>query len=280
MGRITGVTAAETRQRLLQAAAAAFESQGFEGTRVADIAGAAGVSNGALYTHFGSKAELLAEALRDHGSTELASLFLDDPDSTVVDLLVLLGRGLIERPADHGALVVEALVAARRDDEVAGMMGGHLRDRHDWLAGVIRDGQAEGTFDPELSPEVVSRYCLMLLLGSILLRGTGLPAVDADEWAAFVARLGDALRPRSPAPSRPAPTDTPRRSAMKVHVDQERCQGHGRCYSLAPELFEPDEIGNSVEIGDGTVPPGLEEAARKAVLNCPEQAISLEEDAT
>ena len=38
---------------------------------------------------------------------------------------------------------------------------------------------------------------------------------------------------------------------MKVHVDQEICQGHGRCYSLAPELFEPDEIGNGVEIGDG-----------------------------
>ncbi|HEX6569487.1 MAG TPA: ferredoxin [Acidimicrobiales bacterium] len=63
---------------------------------------------------------------------------------------------------------------------------------------------------------------------------------------------------------------------MKVHVDQARCQGHGRCYSLAPELFEPDEIGNGVEIGDGTVPPGLEDAARKAVLNCPEQAITIE----
>lgn len=64
---------------------------------------------------------------------------------------------------------------------------------------------------------------------------------------------------------------------MKVHVDQARCQGHGRCYSLAPELFEPDEIGNGVEIGDGTVPAGLEDAARKAVLNCPEQAITIEE---
>jgi len=65
---------------------------------------------------------------------------------------------------------------------------------------------------------------------------------------------------------------------MKVHVDQERCQGHGRCYSLAAELFEPDEIGNGVPIGDGTVPPGSEDAARRAVLNCPEQAISIEED--
>ncbi len=66
---------------------------------------------------------------------------------------------------------------------------------------------------------------------------------------------------------------------MKVHVDPEICQGHGRCYSLAPELFEPDEIGNGHEIGDGTVPTELEDAARRAVLNCPERAITIEEDA-
>ena len=200
MGRITGVSAAETRERLLRAAATAFQTQGFEGTRVADIAGAAGVSNGALYGHFGSKAALLAEALRDHGSTELAALFLDDPDRSVVDLLVTLGQGLAERPAEHGALVIEALVAARRDSEVAGMMGGHLSERDDWLVGIIRDGQTEGAIDPDLSPEALSRYCLMLLLGSILLPAAGLPPVDPDDWAALITRLGEALRPH-PDPS-------------------------------------------------------------------------------
>lgn len=67
---------------------------------------------------------------------------------------------------------------------------------------------------------------------------------------------------------------------MRVHVDQQICQGHGRCYSLAPAVFEPDEIGNGVEIGGGIVAPGQEEAARRAVLNCPEQAITIEEDAS
>jgi AcrR family transcriptional regulator len=64
VGRIAGVTAAETRRRLLRATAEVFAAHGYEGTRVADIVAAAGVSNGALYAHFGSKAELLAEALR------------------------------------------------------------------------------------------------------------------------------------------------------------------------------------------------------------------------
>jgi ferredoxin len=66
---------------------------------------------------------------------------------------------------------------------------------------------------------------------------------------------------------------------MKVHVDEHRCEGHGRCYSVAPELFDADELGNGREIGDGTVAPGLEHKARLAVANCPEQAITLEESA-
>ena len=64
---------------------------------------------------------------------------------------------------------------------------------------------------------------------------------------------------------------------MRVQVDDDRCEGHGRCYALAPDLFEPDDIGNGHVVGDGVVPAGLEERARLAVANCPEQAISIEE---
>ena len=56
---------------------------------------------------------------------------------------------------------------------------------------------------------------------------------------------------------------------MKVRVDAEKCQGHNRCYALAPELFDVDDYGQAVVIGDGTVPPELEEKARLAVANCP-----------
>jgi len=64
---------------------------------------------------------------------------------------------------------------------------------------------------------------------------------------------------------------------MKVHVDPERCEGHGRCYATAPEVFVPDDLGNGRELGDGTVPAELEKQARIAVANCPEQAITIEE---
>ena len=65
---------------------------------------------------------------------------------------------------------------------------------------------------------------------------------------------------------------------MKVHVDEERCEGHGRCYALAPLVFEPDDLGNGKAGGDGTVPAGEEDRARLAVANCPEVAITIEED--
>lgn len=66
---------------------------------------------------------------------------------------------------------------------------------------------------------------------------------------------------------------------MRVHVDESKCQGHNRCYALAPELFDVDDFGNAVVIGDGTVAPGLEGKARLAVANCPEFAITLSDDA-
>lgn len=64
---------------------------------------------------------------------------------------------------------------------------------------------------------------------------------------------------------------------MKVHVDTERCQGHGRCYALAPQLFASDDIGNGVELNGGVVPEGQEGDARRAALNCPESAVIVEE---
>lgn len=62
---------------------------------------------------------------------------------------------------------------------------------------------------------------------------------------------------------------------MRVEVNTELCQGHNRCYALAPELFDVDDYGTAMVIGDGTVPAELEEKARLAAANCPEYAITV-----
>ena len=67
--------------------------------------------------------------------------------------------------------------------------------------------------------------------------------------------------------------------AVKVQIDSERCQGHGRCYDLVPSLFGEDDEGYGKVLDDGVVPPGHERGARLAVANCPERAIELLEEA-
>jgi ferredoxin len=64
---------------------------------------------------------------------------------------------------------------------------------------------------------------------------------------------------------------------VKLQIDSELCQGHGRCYDLAPGLFGDDEEGYGTVLGDGIVPPDKQDEARRAALNCPEQAITLVE---
>ena len=208
MGRIAGVTAGQTRERLLRAAADAFAERGYDGTRVADIATAAGVSNGAMYAHFGSKAELLVDALRTHGRRLLAEAFAADPDRSVTELLLMIGRWLPRRRDARGYLIVEALVAARRDQDVAQPMRDYIGERGDWLAGLIQIAQAGGELDPALSPNALAHFCLLLAMGSALVPPS-LHAVGDDEWAALLARLAEALRPPGVTAGPTAQTRTP-----------------------------------------------------------------------
>src|ERR1700691_1922094 len=160
MGRVAGVTATETRERLLRAGADAFASRGDDGTRVAHLAASAGGSHGALYAHFGSKAELLVGALREHGRQGLADMFAADPGRPVVEMLLAIGRRLRHRPDAGGHLPVEALVAARRDADVARPARGHLGARAARMAQLIRGAQANRDLDPDVSAEALAHFCL------------------------------------------------------------------------------------------------------------------------
>ena len=210
MGRVAGVTATETRERLLRAAADAFAAQGYDGTRVADIAASAGVSNGALYAHFGSKAELLVGALRAHGRRHLADMFDADPGRPVTEMLLAIGRRLGRQPDAGGYLLVEALVAARRDEDVARPMRDDMGERAEWLVQLIRGAQTSGELDQDVSAGALAHFCLMLTMGSALVTPDS-HAVDEDEWARLLTRLIAALAPPdSQTLTTPTQEDEPR----------------------------------------------------------------------
>jgi ferredoxin len=65
---------------------------------------------------------------------------------------------------------------------------------------------------------------------------------------------------------------------VKIVIDTERCTGHGRCYSLVPELFDSDDQGHSLLVAPGAdIPADQQRRAQVAVDNCPEDCISLED---
>jgi ferredoxin len=65
---------------------------------------------------------------------------------------------------------------------------------------------------------------------------------------------------------------------LRISVDPNKCQGHNRCYQIAPGLFRLDDLGNAREIGDGSVPKSMEDKAWLAKANCPEMAIDIVEE--
>ena len=65
---------------------------------------------------------------------------------------------------------------------------------------------------------------------------------------------------------------------MQIHLDAEKCQGHNRCYALAPELFDVDDYGQAVLMEEGDVADDLKDKARLAAANCPEYAITITGD--
>ena len=63
---------------------------------------------------------------------------------------------------------------------------------------------------------------------------------------------------------------------MKLELDAEGCQGHGRCYSIAPVLFDADDEGHSLLL-TVEVPQDHLTEARDAAASCPEEVITVYE---
>lgn len=64
---------------------------------------------------------------------------------------------------------------------------------------------------------------------------------------------------------------------MKVHVDQGKCQGHARCYMTCPEVFQIDDVTDRSQVMMDVIPAHLADRVRQAEANCPEAAISVED---
>ena len=91
----------DTRTRILESAYQLFATHGYSMTGTADIAAQAGVSEGSIFYHFGSKHSLLVELGRLHGQKLVAAMQAGDRTDTLT-LAVSLGRCFDFFEANHG----------------------------------------------------------------------------------------------------------------------------------------------------------------------------------
>lgn len=66
--------------------------------------------------------------------------------------------------------------------------------------------------------------------------------------------------------------------SARLHVDWTRCDGHGSCAELLPEVLATDEWGYPISRSgerEPVVAPGFEDRARHAVRSCPLMALLL-----
>lgn len=186
--------AASTRERLIEAATEVFSEQGYDGARVQDIARRAGLTTGAIYSRFRDKAELLLEAIQRTSGADLAELLQAGALPRTDDLLTAIGRSLITSGAStKDALLLEALVAGRRDPEASEMIRTNLAEHSRQLASVFVYGKGEGVVDPAVPTESAVTFCLALAVGLLVFRCLDVPMPAADEWSALVRRLVTAL---------------------------------------------------------------------------------------
>jgi len=153
MTSATRLPAAERREALIETAIRVFSDGSYRGTTTAEIARAAGISEPILYRHFASKRDLYLAAL-DHVWGDMRASWERALESTdnVREALETMGRGHVtvrDCKFQMAELSVQALGEAAEDPELRKHLRSHMREVHDFMADVIRRGQAEGVLHAE-----------------------------------------------------------------------------------------------------------------------------------
>ena len=189
---------ATTRDRILAAAAEVFAERGYEGAAVSDIARRAGFTTGAIYGRFRDKAELLLEVVRGvlESQQEAAVLAAAGGDNGVSSRFAELVGEFVDTDREASrALVLEAHVAARRDETVGALLRTFQSERLAALRDLVAEAQTRGEVAAELDPTTVATLFLAIPLGIVLLDTAGVDVPGADTWAEVARQTAISLRP-------------------------------------------------------------------------------------
>ena len=175
---------------LIKAAAEVFAERGYAGAGVAEIARRAGVTTGAIYSRYSGKSELLLEALKrsfvlHFGDAIASALSVENrAENFEQDGVGIRSIGLLANDEwkDHDALFLEAVVASRRDEEIATMLSQRLETAGTFLAKRIDTQKANGPVDSSFDTDALKTYALAMRMGFSVLRSLNYEMPDPDEW--------------------------------------------------------------------------------------------------
>ncbi|HVX16423.1 MAG TPA: helix-turn-helix domain-containing protein [Acidimicrobiales bacterium] len=189
----------ELTDRLLAAAAEVFAERGYDKAGVAEIARRAGVTTGAIYSRFSGKADLLVEALDPHASDELDKLFADHHfQGRMEDILLAAGSSLVKDPSlGTSTLLLEAMVAGRRNPEMAEVLRNRVLERQDRLQAIVEAAKGDGGIDDGFDTDALVTFCHAVGFGFLLLDVLDLPLPTPGPWEDLIAHLVASLRPQS-----------------------------------------------------------------------------------
>ena len=185
LGRRTAEESRETRQALLRAAAAAFAERGLNGAKLDDIARRAGVTKGAVYSHFEDREDLLLKACRE----AVRSLKLFEYAADAPDLLTFFDETaqvlLAPENRDARMLNIEVHLSAIRSRHMSDL----LAEWHAEVLATLRDRASSGGESPEATLIIIH----MLLLGLSHIDAFEGVAADRNEVLNIVKRMTNAL---------------------------------------------------------------------------------------
>lgn len=166
-------TRASSRRALIDAAVEEFAEKGYESTKVSDIAERAGVTTGALYAHFEGKLDLLMATL---GLVSVAEFWQKVGAAAQLpwhEARVALSRSLSKKPDPRALLLLDTIVLARRDEEIAATIRGGMNTYLEAMKRAIDVGEAEGLVDPSMATADVAAMFSAVTLGLLVLECVG-----------------------------------------------------------------------------------------------------------
>jgi len=204
-------TRAQTRARLLKAAGTVFAERGYDGASLDDVAVAAGLTKGAVYSSFASKEELFYALMRERirERLELVTKAVER-QASVRDITRDAGSALAElisSQAEWHLLFIEFWARAVRDPDLRDEFARERRSARELIASLLQEQAAEANVELPAPAEQLAVAVLALANGIAIEHIADPGTVDASTFGVILGLLLDGLT--IPGTRRAPELDTP-----------------------------------------------------------------------